>query len=141
MTSPTATVAPCTRCGSFVDPKDCLYSDDGEAMCLPCREHLDDVVREKRASRTLRNTGYTSAFMGAVGLPAALFLPLGAFFTSGPAIAAGWRVLHSLARNPKARVGLSWHLGPVVVASGSGVLFGLIGIALMAFHFASLIQR
>ncbi len=36
--------APCSRFGTFVARADCPYSDDGEVMCLQCREHLDASI-------------------------------------------------------------------------------------------------
>lgn len=43
-------VVPCVRCGSFVQRSECLFSDDGEPMCLACREALD-AGAAGRASR------------------------------------------------------------------------------------------
>ena len=96
---PASQVAPCARCGTFVAQVDCLFSDDGEVMCLRCREHLDERVRTRRSARLLRGEGYAAGFMGIIGLPAALFFPLGAFFMSGPAVAAGARVLRALVKD------------------------------------------
>lgn len=132
--------APCSRCGTFVPRADCLYSDDGEVMCLQCREHLDEGVRARRAVRLLRGEGYAAGFMGLIGLPAAVFFPLGAFFMSGPAVAASLRVLLVLTKSAAPRSALGWHFGPVVVSAVLGLGLGAVGLVMMGFHFYALMS-
>lgn len=134
-------VAPCSRCGNFVARADCLFSDEGEVMCLSCRELLDEGARKRRAVRLLQGEAYAAGFMGIIGLPAAVFFPLGAFFMSLPAVGAGGRVLRVLIKSPPPRETMGWHFGAVWVAAISGLVLGAVGMVLMVFHFLALLAR
>jgi hypothetical protein len=133
---------PCTRCGTFIRARtDLLYSDSGEAMCVGCREALDEPRRRtlKAATPPIVWRALGAAVWAVLGLPLTLLLVGGAVVASLPSLATGLVVLSHLKHDDELKDALGARLHLVRISAWVSVVFGALGGLVTLVRLASLL--
>ena len=138
MTSP-----PCVRCGTFlVAATDVTYSDEGDPMCVACRERIDLESRERRESRTLISLAASSLGGAIFGLPVSFFFILGGLFFSVPAFGTGMLCLRQLrASSPGVLTALGGRRPIVRAAASVGVGLAGLGVVMLVVQILDVLLR
>ena len=133
----------CVRCGVFLaSATDVTYSDEGEPMCVACRDHLDLQRKEAREARTLTALAVSSIAGSIVGLPFAFIFVLGGVAFSLPALGTATMCLREL---KEASPGVLTVLGTraSLIRTAATIALGLsgFGVAVMVLQIGAVLIR
>jgi hypothetical protein len=127
----------CIRCGVFLNSAtDVTYSDEGEPMCVACRERIDLDRKERREARTLVGLGLSSLGGALIALPTSLFFVLAAI----PFSVSGMLCLRGLKAAPPGVISAFGGRRPMVrVAATLGVAVSVLTVAVMVVQIGLLL--
>jgi hypothetical protein len=131
----------CVRCGVFLSTQaDVTYSDEGDPMCVVCRERIDRERKEAREARTLTAMAVSSLAGSVIGLPIAFIFVLGGVPFSLPAFGSARMCLKALQDAPP---GVLTALGPraqlIKVAATVATGLGGLGVAVMVVQIVAVL--
>jgi len=132
----------CARCGVFLESKaDLTWSDDGEPMCVACRNRIDLGRREAALARRITSAVLSSLVGALIGLVAAVLIVFGALLCV-PAFGTGLWALRALrSAPPSVLAALGPRLVLLRVANVASLVLSGLGVVVLAVHVVLFVLR